>query len=204
MTERSNDGWIAALSSPGPEGEEALAELGDVLLRGLGYAFADGSVPQEDLEDFTQEALLKIVDKLDTFRAESKFLTWAHKIAVRVAYSELRRRRWRDLSLDALMEATAADPLPRTWVDDAAGPELRALQQAALTTLRRVIRQELTEKQRQALVATQVLGIPVEEVARRMGSNRNALYKLLHDARKRLKQRLAEAGMPAEEIVALF
>jgi len=73
-----------------------------------------------------------------------------------------------------------------------------------LDTLRRVIEEDLTDKQRQALVATRVHGMPVEEVARRMGTNRNALYKLLHDARQRLQRELLAQGLPREEVLSAF
>ena len=70
--------------------------------------------------------------------------------------------------------------------------------------LQSVISEELTDKQREVLVATRIHGMPLEEVARRMGTNRNALYKLLHDARKRLKSRLEEEGLSPEDILAVF
>jgi RNA polymerase sigma-70 factor (ECF subfamily) len=159
---------------------------------------------EEDLEDFVQDALLRILDNLGSFRGESRFLTWAQKIAVRVAYSELRRTRWQNISLQDLAIPTETGVIPPSWVDESAGPEKQALQQQALDTLKRVIAQELTEKQRNALVATRICGMPIEEVARRMDTNRNALYKLLHDARVRLKQRLQEAGISSQEMLHLF
>jgi RNA polymerase sigma-70 factor (ECF subfamily) len=73
-----------------------------------------------------------------------------------------------------------------------------------LSTLRRIIATELTDKQRQALVAVRIHGMPLEEVARRMGTNRNALYKLLHDARQRLKKRMMAEGLSPQEMLAAF
>ena len=204
VSERSNQAWVSALIQTGPRREEALADLRVLLVRGLRYALANSTVRESDVEDFAQEAMLRILNGLDSFRGESRFLTWAQKIAIRVAYSELRRRRWRDVSLDGLMEATPADPIDSEWADDAISPEQLALQRMAMDTLRRVIDHELTERQRKALVATQIHGMPIEEVARRMGTNRNALYKLLHDARKRLKLRLASEGLSPEELLGLF
>ena len=78
------------------------------------------------------------------------------------------------------------------------------MQRIFIETLQQLIATELTEKQRKALVATQVKGIPLEEVARRMGTNRNALYKLLHDARQRLKKKLEAEGLSPEEVLAAF
>jgi RNA polymerase sigma-70 factor (ECF subfamily) len=89
-------------------------------------------------------------------------------------------------------------------VDTTAGPDQQAVQRQFLTILRRLIATELTDKQRQALVAVRIHGMPLEEVARRMGSNRNAMYKLLHDARQRLKSKLEDEGLTAEEILAAF
>lgn len=204
MAERSNEEWIAALSQPGPDYDAAMEELRLLLVRGLGYALSQRrGIDDALLEDFAQDALLKILDGLDTFRGESRFTTWAQKIAVRVAYTELRRHRWRDVSLDDLTGAPDADFVPWSMADPSIGPEQRAVQHSVLETVRRVIDEDLTDKQREALVA-KIQGMPLEEVARRMGSNRNALYKLIHDARQRLKDRLLAEGLTAEEIMSAF
>ena len=111
MVERTNEEWLAALR--GPEQEEALADLRTFLVRGLGYALANRSdVDDQVREDFAQEALLKILNGLDTFRGESRFTTWAQKIAVNVAFTELRRRRWQDTSLEAITEGMSLDFVP--------------------------------------------------------------------------------------------
>lgn len=205
LTERSNEEWLSALRQPSLQRDEALADLRALLVRGLRYALYDRSnVDDALLEDLAQETLLKILDKLDTFRGESRFTTWAQKIAVNLALSELRRRRWRDVSLDEMTEALDGDFIPMTLVDPSAGPEQQAVQRMVLTTLRQVIANDLTDKQRQALVATRVHGVPLEEVARRMDTNQNALYKLMHDARQRLKKALLEAGLSTQEILDAF
>jgi len=204
VAERSNEEWIAALSQPGPEYDAAVEELRLLLVRGLGYALSQRrGIDDALLEDFAQDALLKILDGLNTFRGESRFTTWAQKIAVRVAYTELRRHRWRDVSLDDLTGSPDADFVPRFMADPSVGPEQRAVQHSVLETMRRVIDEDLTDKQREALMA-KIQGMPLEEVARRMGSNRNALYKLIHDARQRLKDRLLSEGLTAEEIMSAF
>jgi len=205
VVDRSNEQWITELAQPGPEREDALSDLRALLVRGLGYSLAKYlNVRDSDLEDFGQDALLKILASLKTFRGESRFTTWAQKIAIHVAFTELRRRRWRNVSLDEVTETADGDLLPRTWADPEADTEQQAIQGEILSTLRQVIAAELTEKQRQALVAARIHGMPLEEVARRMGTNRNALYKLLHDARKKLKQRLFERGLSSQEILAAF
>jgi RNA polymerase sigma-70 factor (ECF subfamily) len=203
---RSNKEWIAALSQSGPPYDAALQDLHTLLVRGLGYALASHSnVRESDLEDFAQNALLKIVAGLHTFRGESRFTTWAHKIAVRVAYTESRRLRWRDVSLDELTKPKEGEGefIPVNLADPSVGPEQQVMQRAILETLRRLIREELTDKQRQALQAM-LAGMPLEEIARRMGTNRNALYKLLHDARRRLQQSMLDQGLSAQDVLSAF
>ncbi|MFW6082632.1 MAG: RNA polymerase sigma factor [Chloroflexota bacterium] len=96
--------WLAALSEPGPEQETALADLRAFLVRGLSYAMAGrAQVFDADIEDFVQDALLKILDNLDSFRGESRFTTWAQKIAVHKAFTELRRNCWENVSLEELI-----------------------------------------------------------------------------------------------------
>jgi RNA polymerase sigma-70 factor (ECF subfamily) len=201
--ERTNQEWLDALRGPGRE--QALADLRAFLIRGLRHALADWSnVDQTTLEDFAQEALLKILANLDSFRGESRFTTWAQKIAVRVALTELRRHRWRDVSLDKITSFPDTDSIPYRTADPSAGPEQQAMQQMILDTLRRLISEELTDKQRQAMTAVYLRGMPLEEVARRMGSNRNALYKLLHDARQRLQKAMVAEGVSSQDVVDAF
>ena len=203
-TARTNREWLADLR--GLRQDEALADLRLILLKGLGFALASyGNVRDDDIEDFVQDALLRILAVLDTFRGESRFTTWAQKIAVRVALTELRRKRWQDTSLDELMTGDlGSEIVPRFMADPTAGPEKQAMQMALLKQLELVIAKELTEKQRRALIAVYVYGMPLKETARHMGTNRNALYKLLHDARLRLKDRMLARGISAQEMVAFF
>jgi len=203
MTERTNEEWLAALR--GAERDEALADLRAFLVRGLRYALDGRSgVDEAALEDFAQDALLRILKGLDSFRGESRFTTWAQKIAVNVAFTELRRRHWQEVSLDDLGVREDTDFIPETLADPSAGPEQQTLQRAMLSTLHRLIDTELTDKQRQALVAARVHGMPLEEIARRMNTNRNALYKLLHDARQRLKKRMLAEGLSPQDVLAAF
>lgn len=200
MTKRTNEEWLETLR--GPARDEALTELRASLVRGLSYALAGRyGVDEATIEDFSQDALLRILTRLDTFRGESRFTTWAQKIAVNVAFTELRRRRWQDVSLNGMQES---DFIPRMVADPAAGPERRATQRILLSTLRRLIAYELTDRQREAMVAIVLHGMPLEEVARRMGTNRNALYKLLHDARQRLKRRMLAEGLTPQDVLAAF
>jgi len=199
MMQPTNEEWLAALC--GPDRDGALADLRGLLVRSLKYGLAGWSgVDEATVDDLTQDALLKILDRLDSFRGESHFTTWARKIAINGAFTELRRRRWREVSLDEMIELAETDFIPQRLADPGARTDKQATQRIFLSTLRRIIDEELTDRQRQALVAVYIHGVPLEEVARRMGTNRNALYKLLHDARQRLKkwlmaQRVVAAGL---------
>jgi RNA polymerase sigma-70 factor (ECF subfamily) len=205
LSERSNEEWIGDLGEPGPKREAAINDLWELLVRGLGYALAKyENVTQADIEDFAQDAVLKILDALDTFRGEARFTTWANKIAIHVAFTELRRRRWKDVSLEQMIEMPDGDMIPRTWVDPAADTEQQALQRELLQVVRQVIDEELTDRQREALVAARIRGVPLAELAKRMDTNRNALYKLLFDARQRLQRQLLAKGLSTEDILAAF
>jgi RNA polymerase sigma-70 factor (ECF subfamily) len=201
MRKRTNEQWLMELRGPNPDG--ALADLYDLLVRSLGAALGGyGGGVEANFGDFAQEALIKITSNLDSFRGESRFTTWAQKIVVNVALTELKRKRWRDVSLQELLARRgAADRGP---AEIQLTPEQLALQNGVLEELRRVIDEELTSRQREAIVAVLLEEMPISEVARRMGTTQNALYKLLHDARKRLKRQMEAAGLSAEEVLAVF
>jgi RNA polymerase sigma-70 factor, ECF subfamily len=201
MQARTNEQWLAELRGPNPN--EALSDLYDLLVRGLRSALGGGAGGADaNIEDFAQEALLKITNNLDSFRGESRFTTWATKIAMNVALTELKRRRWRDVSLQDLLARRTATG--RGLADPQLTPEQVAFQNMVLAELRGIIDKELTDRQREAVVAVILEGMPIAEVARRMGTNQNALYKLLHDARKKLKLRMEAVGLPPQEVLAAF
>ncbi|HEY5596806.1 MAG TPA: sigma-70 family RNA polymerase sigma factor [Candidatus Bipolaricaulota bacterium] len=203
LKERGNQQWIQALNKPGPSRDAALADLRAQLLKGLRYALPGrAGVDAAALEDFAQEALLKILDKLDTFRGESKFTTWAQTVAVRLAFSHLRRRHWQDVSLDQMIEEANFDPAEQ--VDPTAQAQQKLHQERILEVMHQVINEQLTEKQRQALMAEFQHGMPLEVLAERMNTNRNALYKLLFDARRKLKKGLLASGLTVEEVRSAF
>ncbi len=206
MNQRSNNEWLEALREP--ISDEALNDLREILLRGLRAALAHRV--NADLnaitEDFAQEALLKILDGLDSFRGESRFTTWAQKIAINVAFTELRRRRWKDISLQDIVETDEGEEYtPAILTDPDAAPELTVTQRNVMEIVMGLIQEELTERQRTAMLAVLQGDMPLAEVAQRLGTNRNALYKLIHDARQRLQKRLLEtSGLRHEEVLALF
>ena len=208
-TTRSNDEWRRDLKESGPAQEAALADLRAIIARGLPYALSkwlSPSDPQFDalVDETVQETLLRVLAYLDTFEGRSKFTTWVNKIAVRIAITELRRRRWKDTSLEDLLEEDNALEGLSLMAEPGPSPEVLTARSELLNQLKRVILEELTDKQRKALVAILVHGMTVEEVATRMEMLPNALYKLLHDARLRLKRRMIENGLDPQDVLASF
>ena len=209
MTARTNEAWLSDLRTNGEIRSKALEDLRVVIQRGLPYALSRWLSPDQPqfgalVEEVTQETLLRVLDQLGTFEGRSQFTTWVHKIAVRIALTELRRKRWRDSSLDELTENEDAPPPPGLLADSQAGPEISAERGDMLSRVRRIIEEELTDRQRQALILLGVQDMPIEDAARRLKTNRNALYKLLHDARLRLRTRLAKEEIAPHEVLALF
>ena len=198
MTERTNEVWLQSLGGTGDEA--AVAELREVLRRGLRRALAGRAAADDGfIEDMAQEGVLKVLGGLATFRGDSRFTTWAITVAVRVAFTELRRARWRDVSLDRLVEDAPAR-LPAAPPADTPSQDAR---QAILAEMHRVLESDLTDRQRQALVA-ELRGMPQAEIAAQMGLTRNALYKLTYDARQNLKRGLEAAGIGGDEVRETF
>ncbi len=209
MSSRNNEEWIAELQIPGPAREAALDDLHGIVRKGLPFALSHWLSPSDPLfeplvDEVTQDTLLRVLDQLKTFEGRSLFTTWVHKIAVRIALTELRRKRWRDASLDELTDNENAPPPPGLMADSQAGPEMSAERSDMLAHVRRILDEELTPKQRQALVYLGIQDMPMEQAASRMKTNRNALYKLLHDARLRLKRRLTAEGLDPQEVLIAF
>jgi RNA polymerase sigma-70 factor (ECF subfamily) len=209
MANRTNEEWLTALRGDGELRSNALEDLRLVIQRGLPYALSRWLSPDQPhfsalVEEVTQETLLRVLDQLDSFEGRSQFTTWVHKIAVRIALTELRRKRWRDSSLDELTENEDTPPPPGLLADSQAGPEISAERLDMLSRVRRIIEEELTDRQRQALILLGVQDLPIEDAARKLKTNRNALYKLLHDARLRLRTRLAREEIAPHEVLALF
>ena len=206
MIQRTNSEWLDSLRDPIED--EALVDLRNIILRGLRASLSNRINTDLDslTEDFAQDALLKILKSLESFRGESKFTTWAQKIAINVAFTELRRRRWKDISLQDIVETPDGDEFtPAILTDPGTSPEMETTQNDIMGIVKNLIETELTERQKTALVAVMQGGMPLDEVARRLDTNRNALYKLIYDARQRLQKKLEEqTGMTAHDVMAVF
>lgn len=216
MTERTNEQWLVDLQADGASRDRALDDLRERLRRGLYFYLSRERSDLSDrtpddinqmAEDFAQDALLKVLDNLDTFRGESLFTTWATKIAVRVALSEMRRVRWKDYSLETL--TADGEYMPRLSDVSVApnqppNPESAAERESILQVVDRGITEVLTERQRTALVAATIQGVALDELARIMDTNTNALYKLIHDARLKLRRYLEEQNLSLDYVMALF
>jgi RNA polymerase sigma-70 factor, ECF subfamily len=211
--ERTNDMWLEHLREGSPHQAEAIEDLRQFLKRAvlmylrtrsdLGH-LAESELQQMG-EDFTQDALLKIQAGLDTFRGKSKFTTWAAKIAANHTISELRRARWRDLSLDAITDAgTSLQEILPLDTSPTGNPDTESERRQVWQVVANIINTELTERQRQVLVAVRVDNIPMAEVAKLLDTNINNIYKLLHDARLKLKRGLESLDWDPQYILQLF
>jgi RNA polymerase sigma-70 factor (ECF subfamily) len=200
VSERTNDDWLSSLGGMGGIDQAAVGELREILRRGLRRALSGRAAADDGfIEDMTQEGVLRVLAGVTTFRGDSRFATWAITVAVRVAFTELRRARWKDVSLDRLVEDTPGR-LPTIPATEAPSHDAR---QAILATMHRVLETELTDRQRQALVA-ELRGMSQAEIAEQLGLTRNALYKLTHDARQKLKRGLESAGISGDEVRESF
>lgn len=192
--------WVEKLKSESDR-DEAIGKLREILLRGLKGAFFRRGQNEAFCEDICQESLIRIMKNIDSFEGRSKFTTWAISIAIRVGISELRRRHHKDVSLDAI---TSGDDMKIDLAiteDDASGNAMD--QRAILETLSDLIENQLTDKQR-TVVRALLGGMPVEEIARRTDSNRNAVYKLFHDAKQRLKSGFESSDFSLSDIESVF
>jgi RNA polymerase sigma-70 factor (ECF subfamily) len=191
--------WLRALASADERARaEAVARLHALLLRAARFevrrrAAGARHVTGPQLDDLAQQsaddALVAVLAKLDRYRGESRFTTWAYKFALLEAGVKMRRRAWheREVTLE-----------PAGWpvlADRAASPPRDALMAELLAAVSEAIADELTAHQRAVLVAITINDVPIDVLAERMGTTRGALYKTLHDARRRLRACLAARGL---------
>lgn len=192
-----SQGWVEALSGTGPKKDDAIARLHELLLRAArfeiarrGRAFAH-SRPDE-LDDLATQAaadaLMAIMRKLHTFRGDSRFTTWAYKFALLEAAVKVRRRAWQE------REVPLEDDGWAQLADRRASPDTDAEAAELIGAVQRAIAEALTPHQRAVLVAITLNDVPIDVLAERLSTTRGALYKTLHDGRKKLRARLATDG----------
>jgi RNA polymerase sigma-70 factor, ECF subfamily len=211
-TRRSNAEWLAALRGDGGD-QVALAELRTYLLRAALFTLQrarhhvghlGASALSQLAEDCAQDSMTAILQRVDTFRGESHFTTWAYTFAVNTALLAARRQRWASVPLDGILDGSETPSSTAGNQGRPLDPERCALQAEAAAAIREGIEHHLTVKQQQLLRAVVFEQVPLDEVVRHWGSNRNALYKLLHDARRKLKSHLVTRGFNVEEMLDLF
>jgi RNA polymerase sigma-70 factor (ECF subfamily) len=196
---RHDEEWARDLASEDTaRRDDAVSDLRDVLFRGLSRSLSkQGRVDDAFLEDVVQDSSMKVLEKLGTFEGRSKFRTWAVTIAVRTAVSKMRKRDWQNVSLDSVTTDVEIDPRIAVAATEAIDQTNR--RSRLLGKLKELVDSELTERQWTALTA-ELAGMPLPQIAEKLGSNTNSLYKLLHDARKKLRRGLEASGFTSEDV----
>jgi RNA polymerase sigma-70 factor (ECF subfamily) len=194
--------WLDRLQREGRGRDDALAELRELLLRAARFEVGRRcatltQIRGGDQEDLAQQsagdAMVAILSKLDEFRGESKFTTWAYKFALYEAAARIRKLAWqgREIPLEAEDWPQVPDPGP--------APEGEVEMNDLLAAIRQEIERSLTPRQREVLVALALNEVPIDVLAERLGSTRGALYKTLHDARQKLRAALAARGLTIDD-----
>jgi RNA polymerase sigma-70 factor, ECF subfamily len=188
--------WVAALSAEGAERERATARLHELLLRAARFEvgrrrpelWARPGEVDELASQAASDAVMAILAKLGDYRGDSRFTTWAYKFALLEAAVKVRRRRWRDreVALDDANQAVLIERRLGTTADAESSELLGAIAGA--------IQGALTPHQRRVLIAVTLDGVPIDVLCERLGTTRGAVYKTLHDARRKLRDALALQG----------
>lgn len=192
---RSDEDWVADLRDGGPRGAAATKEAHAYLLRATRHQVARlrdllPNVDAQEREDIAQQAandaLVSLLGKLDSFEGRSKFTTWAYKFGILHAGVAVRKQAWRH------REFAVEDSLP--IVDPDHGPEHISATSELAREVERIIATELTVHQRHVANALIIQEVPIDVLAERLGSTRNALYKSLHDVRRKIRTSLISNG----------
>lgn len=199
MLDAASRAWVDGLQASGERHEACLARLHALLTRVARHeAFRRGAMLQlrgPELEDVAQQAaddsLMAIKGKIAEFRGSSRFTTWAYRFVMLEVSTKIGRHFWRNrpATMDEDSWERLPDPLP-------VAPAQLAEQRELFEALRRAITEDLTEHQRRVFVAIALNDVPMDAFARELGSNRNAVYKTLFDARRKLRASLETAGYP--------
>jgi RNA polymerase sigma-70 factor (ECF subfamily) len=190
--------WLLALHSEGAVRDDAIARLHALLLRAARFEVARRRTALPylrggELDDIATEAaddaLMSVLRRLDDFRGASRFTTWVYKFALLEAAVKLRKRAWQGREIP--VEPVAWELFSSVALE----PDAEAEQSELLSTLQSAIAEVLTPHQRGILVALALNGVPIDVLAERLNTTRGALYKTLHDARRKLRKHLDERGL---------
>jgi RNA polymerase sigma-70 factor (ECF subfamily) len=199
----SSQRWLDGLSADGTRRESSLSELHALLLRAArretylrrSWLGGAGGAELDDLaHQAADDALVAITDNLDTYLGASRFTTWAYKFVMHQVSLKMRRHLWSGRRV--AFDDADWERLPDRLIT---APHQRSEQRAQLELLRKAVAETLTPRQREVFVAAALNEVPIDVIALRMNSTRGAIYKMLHDARRKLRTTLAEAGHPIVE-----
>ena len=203
MTSAAAEPLVGALRQGGPARDAAVAELHALLLRGAHHelrrrgALLD-HIPKGELDDLAvqaaDDALAAVLAKLDTFRGASRFTTWAYKFVLLEAGVKARRRAWQG------REVALGEDSWRRLADRAPGVQQTVEEAELLRAIAGAVGSALTPHQRAVFTALALDGVPIDVLAERLASTRGALYKTLHDARRKLRRTLADAGYDLHDL----
>jgi RNA polymerase sigma-70 factor, ECF subfamily len=201
--ERSNLDWVTSLRADSEVAWAAIRQqvqrsLVVYLRRNRPAGVAEGEV-EAFVEDAVHDTLVTVRAKLDTFRHESRFTTWVHRIAVNVLLGQLRRRRWTPRLPDSRDGGVPDWPL-----DEAPAPDRAAFQRELWARIKQIIETELTAHQRRILLAHVFHQQPLDLLAADLGISRDAVYKAIHDARRKLRAALLAGGLSLEDALKAF
>jgi RNA polymerase sigma-70 factor (ECF subfamily) len=189
------DDWVEALSIPGPSQDHAMSSLHEMMLRACRHqvrrmrsslAGAGSERLEEIANQAADEAMMAVLTKLSTFEGRSRFTTWAYKFAILQCATEVRRYAWRNREVELNDDVHVLERGP--------SPASHAEASDLASAVRCAIDEALTPHQRRITIALLIDDVPIDVLAERLGSNRNALYKTVHDARTRLRAHLAASG----------
>jgi RNA polymerase sigma-70 factor (ECF subfamily) len=213
LLNRTNEEWLSELNTDGVKQAEAIADLWDLLKHGCRYTVNRHSSEldrfelqqiEQFVEDCAQDALMSILKHISEFRGDSKFTTWAYKFAINITLTAMRRESWKNISLDQLLEQKSENSLALSEDEPGNNPDLLLHRKAIWEAIQSVIQNDLTEKQQQVIKLMVFDEVPMDLVCDHLGTNRNAVYKLLHDARRKLKQQIQAQGFGVAELMDLF
>ena len=187
--------WVERLAGSGPQHDDAVARLHALLLRaarhrvaGMSEAPGLGAARREEIVHAAADAaVVSLLGRLDTFEGRSKFTTWAYKFGILHAGVEVRRAAWKNREVDFEL---APEPL----APYESSPEAHVEAQDLAEAVRVALDVALTDHQRRIAIALLVNEVPIDVLAERLGSTRGAMYKTLHDARRRLRAHLSDQG----------